>query len=375
MRGFTHKPLPTVGFFSRYTGREPEKLVVARVNNYLASVATAFAASNEDVVCIIRAAKRNPDTILRGLIDLYHQFVERLFDAAPGQLAVTGSTPLREDRRALRAVRIALGLNENQEASFIEKDCASRVFRNILAQTLGKGRRTAEDIAFLTQLRMELDVPEADARKMFSETFQTLFKPAVKAVLETGRYSPADQRTLLQIGRAFQVEVTFSQETGARLDRARSLWSIENEPLPALSVPLSLLRYETCFLCADAVWHELREHITVTTGGGGFGIPIGGIYCQSSSFKTTITTKESLTRLDQGPLYLTNFRLIHLGDRQNRTLFLSNILRVDSHRDGVILQGDSGYHPVLELPGGDVEIFAAILARSIRDLRELSLGN
>jgi hypothetical protein len=366
LRGFTHQPLPSAGLFSRYMGREPARLVVVRVNNYLASVATASATSREDVVSIIRAAKRDPDKKLPGLIDLYFQFVEKSF---------TGPIPVREYREALRAVRSALGLNESQEATLIEKNRALSAFRSTLAQILVKGQRTTEDIEFLNQMRMELDVSEADARKMFSETFQMLFKPAVKTVLETGRYSPADQRALLQIGRAFQVEVTFSQETRARLDRARSLWSIENEPLPVLSVPLSLLRYETCFWRADAVWHELREHIAVTTSGGGFGIPIGGIYCQSSSFKTTITTQESLTRLDQGPLYLTNFRLIHLGDRQNRTLFLSNILRVDSYRDGVILQGDSGYHPVLELPRGDVEIFAATLARSLRDSRKLSLGN
>lgn len=71
-------------------------------------------------------------------------------------------------------------------------------------------------------------------------------------------------------------------------------------------------------------------------------------------------------RLDHGQLYLTNKRLLYLGDKQNRTIRLSQIVDFSVYNNGVEIEKDRGRSPFLGM-AGENDVFAALLGRAISD--------
>lgn len=75
-------------------------------------------------------------------------------------------------------------------------------------------------------------------------------------------------------------------------------------------------------------------------------------------------TRDELTHIDDGTLYITNKRVIFDGRRKNSTIRHSALLGLEMFRDGLVLEKASGKSPHLILDG-DVELAAVILSSAL----------
>jgi hypothetical protein len=66
--------------------------------------------------------------------------------------------------------------------------------------------------------------------------------------------------------------------------------------------------------------------------------------------------------IDSGSMYLTNKRLIFMGQKGNKTIPINKILDFKPFKNGVDIQKDSGKSPFLQFEK-NVDVFSAILSR------------
>jgi len=147
------------------------------------------------------------------------------------------------------------------------------------------------------------------------------------------------------------------------------MWRIAYGDIPTVDVSIHLQRKELCYFTTDADWLEMRRQTRrIRYGGPTARIKIcKGVYWRMGDVAVQRVSRDVLTPIDKGTLYLTNKRLLFTGQMRNKVIRLNRILDFTQHLDGVMIEKDRGRSPFLEF-GDNIEIFCACLARAIQDL-------
>lgn len=126
------------------------------------------------------------------------------------------------------------------------------------------------------------------------------------------RFSDAEKTALLELEGHLGIQADIGKYTWERLERMALLWRIENGQLPVYDVPLTLQRGEQCHFVSRASWHELRTRtVRVDYAGPTASIRIcKGVRYRVGSITPRRITKEELTHIDDGTVYITSKRII-----------------------------------------------------------------
>ncbi len=202
--------------------------------------------------------------------------------------------------------------------------------------------------------------------RILREQREQLLTGAAKAAIADERLSPQELADLHALARSLDMTLSFDESTKKALDRFSLLWQVDNGNLPVVAVSINLQRGETCHAVAPAVWMEMRTRTERINYGG----PVAsfriakGLHYRVGSVRVQRITREELTEIDRGTVYLTNKRVIFDGGKKNTTLRLNSLLSFTPCSDGVVLEKSSGKSPHLLLEG-DVELFNAILGSAL----------
>jgi hypothetical protein len=90
---------------------------------------------------------------------------------------------------------------------------------------------------------------------------------------------------------------------------------------------------------------------------------VKGLYWRSGSIATQRVTREELTGIDSGTLYVTNKRLVFDGQKRNTAIRYSSVIGIQVYRDAVEIEKSSGRNPYFMLD--DTEIPAAIISAAL----------
>lgn len=126
-----------------------------------------------------------------------------------------------------------------------------------------------------------------------------------------------------------------AQAQAAQIAQAKAWETAELTPVSAGT--LVLQPGETCYLEGQA---SLYGPVTQTGRKGGYGglsVPIGhtGIRARAGQFASVNVSTTRMALINQGPVYLTNKRIVILGAMQMSQLPLTDILTLEPHLDGV----------------------------------------
>jgi hypothetical protein len=114
-------------------------------------------------------------------------------------------------------------------------------------------------------------------------------------------------------------------------------------------------------------WYETRTRtVRIDYHGTSGSIRIcKGLRYRVGSVSTSRVTRDELTEIDRGTIYVTNKRLIFSGTKKNTTMRLSTILSFEPYSDGLLLEKTSGKPVRLVFIGGDTELFHLILSGAL----------
>ena len=267
----------------------------------------------------------------------------------------------------LAHLRRALGISED-EAIAAEQKLVHPRYSRAIQHVLADGQLEPRERESLERLGDTLQLSPTIRRELYREPAGSLLSRVIEGNLSDGRLSPEEDRAFHALAEQLGVRPEIDRASRAALERAALLWRLENEPLPALDVPISLQRGEQCHFFSSARWLEYRKQ-TRTVGYASHGVSFRiarGVYYRVGATRPQRITSEDLTEIDGGMLYITNKRVLFDGTRKNSTLRLSSLIGFEPYSDGLVLEKGTGRSPHLIL-SSDAEIAAVILARVLAE--------
>ncbi|MFQ3598771.1 MAG: hypothetical protein SNJ55_03720 [Chloroherpetonaceae bacterium] len=358
MQVFTRKPLKAQSFFQKLFRRQPPENAVTEINNLLASKPLLDVRLTE-VSNIL--AKYKPNVVrlfARDITQLYERYLQH---------CLTDKALSDKDLEELKHLKRLLSLND-KAVKDIHLKVAKQIYKESLEEAVADEKITAEEREFLRKLQTELTLPEEIATELQREVKQTMLTRFLLNAVADGQLSPDEDAQFEALCKNLGVKPDLEPHTQRQLERFRLYWRIENADLPTIAVDIKLYKSEVCFFTCPALWQEFRT-VTRRINYAGVGARIRiakGVYYRVGTIAPQRITSEELKLIDGGTIYLTNKRVIFMGNLKNFTLRMERLLAFSPYSDGVELEKDSGRNPILVL-GEETDVFCRILSRVMHD--------
>jgi hypothetical protein len=271
-----------------------------------------------------------------------------------------------EEAEYLASLRRALGLTSKEVRSAEEAVLDTRIAEEVQG-AIADDRLTLAERAKIEDLTRALRLTDEITARILNRARLARLEVAAKAAVADERLSPTEMADLAALARALGTSLSFDAATQQTLDRYALLWHIENGQLPAVTVPIVLQRGEICHAVADAVWMEMRTRTErVNYGGPVMSVRIcKGVRYRVGSVRVQRITRDELTPIDQGRLYVTNKRIIFDGAKKNTAIRYSSLIAFEPFGDGVVLEKATGKSPHIRLANTDIEVFHSILGAAL----------
>lgn len=204
------------------------------------------------------------------------------------------------------------------------------------------------DLSF-DEFKPSLQINEYEFKTIDAEVRKECLNEIVAHQLRNGTLSPEDYSKITSASKKLNINLSFDEELKNYIEKLIEFWKVDNEDLPIKSVDISLQSNEVCHYITDVKWMENK---TITTSVNYSGISASfkiakGIRYRVGNIKPQRVTVDKLVEIDKGRLYVTNNRIIFMGNRKNFNIKYQSILSIVPYTDGVEIEKDSGKSPVL----------------------------
>ncbi len=249
------------------------------------------------------------------------------------------------------------------------KPLATELFKEQVALTLNQTKKYKENDQQFEQLRTQFGLTKDEHDQVLNEVRQSIVQTFAGKIISDQRISPQEREALDQLCKGLDVSPVFDSDSKKTLERFENLWQIENGSLPTYGTDIILQKDETCHYKGSAKLFEIRTKTTgVKYGGLSTRLRITkSLYYRAGNIKTTRETKDVMTLIDSGDLYVTNKRILFNGDKSNKIIRYSQIIDLTPYTDGVGIVRDTGKESTFQLSEGDGETLIATITRLIGD--------
>ncbi|HMB00234.1 MAG TPA: hypothetical protein VKS21_04540 [Spirochaetota bacterium] len=354
---FKHKPLSAGNLFHRLFKIKPQANAIIEINNLLATADHINDLSSDQLDAVCRKYK----------IDIYRKFKNELQHFYKKILTFFLKDKKLSGREInqLKHIKKLFGLQEKTTAR-MHKEIASALYQKELDAVLQDGKISAAEKEFLRQLEQELQLEPHTAASIYKNTTAAYYRDFQKLLTADQRLSPDEINQLKKLAASLDIPLPDTSLNSDRLNKFKLFWLIENGELPEIKVDIKLKRGEKAYFYTTAEFYK-KKTVTrrIRYGGPTARIRIiKGIYWRAGDLGVSRVQQDVIALEDKGDLYLTNKRLIFMGERKNKTIRLNRILDLTPYSDGVEIQKDKGYNPVLAFTR-DLDLFCMLLSRAI----------
>jgi hypothetical protein len=352
------KVLESPTFFQKLLKKKPAQNFVLEVNNILAETQLMKVTQSD----ISEIATRYGGNVLKkcksGITELYTDYLNHcLTDKALSDVEL----------QELKHLKDILSLTDN-DVNEIHNKTAGAIYSKSMNDIIADGIFDQSEEDFLTKLQNELKLSDDLVNKISEELRGKFVQDFYDKVLSDERLSPLEEQQLESIGKNLNIKVQVDDKTKSTLDRYKLYWIIENGEIPEINVTLSLEKNEKCYFHTDSEWYEMRT-VTQRVNYSGTSASIKimkGVRYRVGSIKPQITTSEQLKQIDYGTIYLTNKRIILIGQHKNSNIKLQKVLSFTPYSDGVEISKDTGRNSYIKFTN-NVDLFTLILSRLLND--------
>ena len=348
------------GLFQRILKKEPQENAFIRLNNLFATTPLQEI-KLEEVVAISTLYK----------VDFRKKFLDKLqlLYRTYLQYCFIDKILTDEELNDIGKLKDLLSL-KSDEVEIIHNSLAGELYKEEFNKVISDGKIDKQEEEFLEKLKNNLRLPENIIQKISEESRKQFVEIQLGKIIEDGKISPDEWEEFTAIARNLSVDLNIGEVSKQQLNKLKLFWLIENGELPIANVPINLQKNEFCYYYTEAEWLETRT-ITQRINYGGPTARIRiikGVYYRAGSMSVQRITSEQQQVIDSGTLYVTNKRIIFVGNKKNTNIPLGKILSVEPFSDGVGIEKDSGKSPALRV-SDNADIFAMTLARVINDLQ------
>jgi hypothetical protein len=340
------------GLFEKLFKQVPRDNAVIRVNNLLAQSPDIRTVNELQVLGV--CADISPAECASGFLDLYSRYAEHCL--SDGFLS-------SYDNDCLAHLQRILGISD-RDASETRERSAATVYRSYVQAALGDGYLDANEIATLAQARSNLGLADESATAIYTGVAKAVYQNVFDRAVSVGKFSPQLEEELRRLAENLRIGVQYDANTVAVLSRLRYIWELEEGQLPEVPVTINLQRGESCHAHVIADFHEVRR-VTQSVSYGGVSTSVKlfkGVRLNGGSYHVSRRSKDVMTKVDTGDLYVTTKRVLFMGRHKNVTIRTAAILSVTQYSDGVEIEKGSGKNAFF-LFSSDTIAFVKILQR------------
>lgn len=356
MKIYREKELFKPSFFARIFGKQPKENALIEINNLLAINQANLKKLSLDKILLI-AEKYNVD-----INEMGHQFRCDLFKSYLDYCLADRKIEEREVSD-LEHLKHILLLNEADTKTLISLE-SKKIYAEEVTETIKDGQFNIIKKENLKKLQSDLLLPDNLAQSILGEKAKDLYEKFIDDALKDERLSIDEELELEMIAKNLGIDPKYSDNKKENLNRYRLYWQIENGYLPILNSEIAIQKNETLHFRTKIDWLEQRK---VTKRINYWG-PVArikimkGVYYRIGSIGAQRVSEDNWQMIDSGVLYLTNKRLIFLGQKGNKTIPINKILDFKPFKNGIDIQKDSGKSPFLRFEK-NIDLFSMILAR------------
>ncbi|MGD0551528.1 MAG: hypothetical protein ABSB25_02630 [Sedimentisphaerales bacterium] len=357
---FIEKPLKRPNLLQRIFRLQPKENALIEMNNLFAKADKIEDVSLEDVFEIATSYG----------VDLHKKFNKELRQIVTGYLS-SCLKDLKIDDREFKNIKHLVrvfGINA-YEFSKIRNEVCESIYADKVQEVISDGKVTDEEKNVLMRLQKYFNLSEESAQKIYTEKAQSFLQNRLDTAIADKKLSPEEDHEFQEMAKCLGVTVHQDEATRNLLDKYRLYWLIDSGDIPEISVDITLTKNEKCHFVCRANWYEQRK-ITkrIRYSGPTLRLKMAkGLYWRMGDLGVQRVSEDIMAHIDSGNLFLTNKRIIFLGDNKSTNIKLNKIVDFTPYSNGVTIVKDAGRSPFLEF-SKDVDLFAMILKRVIRDM-------
>ncbi len=243
-----------------------------------------------------------------------------------------------------------------------------KIYNSEVKKAVEDGILTTEEKNNLEKLKKNLLINDNLAQEILKQNSERILSDFINDAISDERLSDDEYEKMNVIARSLGIEPKIGKNTKAKLDKYRLYWLIENGKLPKLNSPINLQKNEVLHFSTNVKWLENRK-ITkrINYGGPTARIKIAkGVYYRMGSISAKTISEDVLQEIDRGTIYLTNKRLIFMGNRGNKTIRINKVLGLKPYKNGVDIQKDTGKSPFLKF-NRNIDIFTMMFIQLMEE--------
>ena len=178
------------------------------------------------------------------------------------------------------------------------------------------------------------------------------------------RMSPEEEQALYDIVNGLNLKLNFAETD---LSYFKQLWEIENGAITPIASAISLQKNENAYYTAQVNWYEERTRTSrVSYAGVATSVRIAkGVYLRSGKFTPAVYSEEYLKLIDTGSIFITNKRIIFVGEHANKSIPFSKIFGITTYANGIEIEKETGRKPFLECE--NAELSGLFMSRLLSD--------
>lgn len=256
----------------------------------------------------------------------------------------------------------------NESVQQVRTEAFEDAYRSALRERIADRRLNDDELAYLGRIQGQFQIGEEREREIRTEEASTVVRAMLNEASEDGLVSPEEDAEVQWTLANLDAESDLTEDEAGRWLRYRQYWDLENGPLPVVESGLNLQKNEVCHFLHATDWFELRtETRRVNYGGPTARIRIvKGIYWSAGSLGVQRVSRDVLRQIDTGVVYLTNKRILFVGQKRNMNIRLNRVLDFTPFTDGVEITKDAGRSPVFAFTE-NIDIFCLTLNRLLAD--------
>lgn len=346
-------------FSQRLLRKEPKENAIVEVNNLLAKKPIKEV-KLEEIEAISEKYKVDLHSRFNGLLNsMYYGYLKHcLLDNCISDNEL-------DDLNHLRSLLLLTDSEVEEHHNML----VNEIYKTNIDEVISDGKIDKTEEEFLEKLKTNLKLPADIAEKISGESRKKFVLSRYENMTVDRQISPDDWEEFNLIAKNLDVKVKFDETTQEQIEKFKLFWFIENGELPIKEVSINLQFNEHCYITANADWFEKRT-ITKRINYSNPYLRIKimkGLYYRAGSLAYEKVSSDQVQLIDSGKAYITNKRIIFIGNKKNMNIQLNKIFSLNPYSDGVGIEKDSGRSPIIKVYQ-DADIFTMTLGRVINDL-------
>lgn len=218
-----------------------------------------------------------------------------------------------------------------------------RKLKRIVRQALADDELSDQELEDIAVAAQDLGVPMDYVRSLRNDHFRSRVAPLLQEIRKNRRFSREQEKRVSELCESLRFNPQFDND----LMICRKLWEIESsgtfEPEP-IAASIRLSRNEHCYHAAESVWAQMKvlKHRQGYAGASiGFRVA-KGVTLRLGRAVPVYTESEELVDISAGTLYVTNKKLVFVGEKRSTNITFGRLVSHDLYRDAVQINKSSG---------------------------------